>query len=140
MCPEVAFSASQLRRQAWADAVRLQLRWAAACDGVGAASSQAKAYLAAVVIWLFAQNAREAWACYQVRVRSVDPCLSSARYALVFAPHFASHPEMKRRFRRLEDRQPLMHWHLPPLVKARHSFQVLTPPVLQLDDLASKRC
>ena len=45
--------------------MRLQLRWAAACDGVGAASSQAKAYLAAVAVWLFAQDAREAWACYQ---------------------------------------------------------------------------
>jgi len=60
--------AGQLRRQAWPEAVRLQLRWAAACDGVGAASSQAKAYLAAVVVWLFAQDAREAWSCYQARL------------------------------------------------------------------------
>ena len=47
--------------------MRLQLRWAAACDGIGAAGSQAKSYLAAIVIWLFAQDAREAWACYQAR-------------------------------------------------------------------------
>ena len=64
--PEVLCWGWQLKRGEWAEAVALELRWAAACDAISQRSSQCKAYLAAVVIWLYAQNAREAWACYQV--------------------------------------------------------------------------
>jgi hypothetical protein len=48
------------------EAVGLLLRFAAACDVLQLRSSQCKAYLGGVVVWLYAQNAREAFAVYQV--------------------------------------------------------------------------
>lgn len=53
----------------YADAVGLLLRFAVACQGAGLGVSQAKAYLGAVVVWLFAQDAAQAWAVYQARAR-----------------------------------------------------------------------
>ncbi len=43
------------------------MRFAQACDASHATSSQCKAYLGAVVVGLYAGNAAEAWATYQVR-------------------------------------------------------------------------
>lgn len=50
----------------WQDAVDLELRFAASCEGSGARNSQAKAFLGAVVVWLHAGQAKQAWAVYQV--------------------------------------------------------------------------
>lgn len=47
--------------QAWSDAVSLLLRFGEACDKGGAHSSQAKAYLGAIVVWLHAGNVQQAW-------------------------------------------------------------------------------
>lgn len=43
------------------DAASMLLRFGEACDKAGARSSQTKAYLGAVVVWLYAENAQEAW-------------------------------------------------------------------------------
>jgi len=108
--------AAQLRRQAWPEAVRLQLRWAAACDGVGAASSQAKAYLAAVVVWLFAQDAREAWACYQVRlsppiaVSLGEPLSSGLAEMTTAAMYRGTHASCCRALRSFMT-EPAMAWY-----------------------------
>jgi hypothetical protein len=50
-----------LRRQAWSDAVSLLMRFGEACDKGGASSSQAKSYLGAIVVWLYAGNVQQAW-------------------------------------------------------------------------------
>jgi len=54
-----------IRTQKYPEAVGMLLRFAAACDTIGAAVSQCKAYLGAVVVWLFAGNGHQAWAVYQ---------------------------------------------------------------------------
>lgn len=56
----------QIRMAKYAEAVGLLLRFALACQSLQLTSSQCKAYLGAVVVWLFAENASEAWAVYQV--------------------------------------------------------------------------
>lgn len=53
-------------------------RTSSACRVVQAVTSQCRAYVAAVVIWLAGQNAKQAYLCYQV---ALDPtpereCLS----------------------------------------------------------------
>jgi hypothetical protein len=58
---------SHLRRERWADAVGLLLRWALACQGVAATASQNKAYLGAIIVWLYGQDAGQAWLCFQVQ-------------------------------------------------------------------------
>lgn len=50
----------------YAEAVSLLLRFAVACNSLQLQSSHSKAYLGAVVVWLYAQKAGEAWAVYQV--------------------------------------------------------------------------
>ncbi|BDA50046.1 probable gamma-soluble NSF attachment protein [Coccomyxa sp. Obi] len=55
----------QIRMAKYAEAVGLLLRFALACHSLQLTSSQCKAYLGAVVVWLFAENASEAWAVYQ---------------------------------------------------------------------------
>ena len=57
----------EIRMGMHAEAVSLLLRFAVACQGLQLRSSQCKAYLGAVVVWLFAQDAAQAWAVYQVR-------------------------------------------------------------------------
>ena len=42
------------------------LRFAASCDVSGARNSECKAYLGAVVVWLHAGKAKDAWLTYQV--------------------------------------------------------------------------
>lgn len=54
-----------IKTQKWGDAVRLLMRFAASCDACGARSSQCKAYLGAVVVWLYGQDAKQAWMTYQ---------------------------------------------------------------------------
>lgn len=44
-----------------AEAVSMLLRFGEACDSGNARSSQCKAYLGAVVVWLYAENPKEAW-------------------------------------------------------------------------------
>ena len=58
--------AQLIRAEKWADAVSMLLRFAASCDGAGARNSQCKAYLGAVVVWLYAGKANDAWVTYQV--------------------------------------------------------------------------
>lgn len=60
--------AQLVRREQWADAVSMLLRFAVACDDMGARSSQCKAYLGAVVVWLYAGKANDAWVTYQASV------------------------------------------------------------------------
>lgn len=50
-----------VKRQAWSDAVTLLMRFGEACDKGGAHSSQAKAYLGAIVVCLHAGDAKQAW-------------------------------------------------------------------------------
>lgn len=50
-----------VKRQAWSDAVSLLMRFGEACDKGGASHSQAKAYLGAIVVWLYAGNVQQAW-------------------------------------------------------------------------------
>lgn len=57
--------ALMVKRQAWSDAVSLLLRFGEACDKGGAHSSQAKAYLGAIVVWLHAGNVQQAWQVFQ---------------------------------------------------------------------------
>eukprot|EP00879_Flechtneria_rotunda_P005030 GHRR01005306.1.p1 GENE.GHRR01005306.1~~GHRR01005306.1.p1 ORF type:complete len:315 (+),score=87.96 GHRR01005306.1:217-1161(+) len=54
-----------VRRQAWADAVSMCMRFAQACDGASARSSQSKAYLGAIVVWLYAGEPKQAWQVFQ---------------------------------------------------------------------------
>lgn len=66
-----------VKRQAWSDTVSLLLRFGEACDKGGAHSSQAKAYLGAIVVWLHAGNVQQAWQvrdCF-VTVLRRDMCL-----------------------------------------------------------------
>jgi len=65
-----------LRQQQWADAVTTLLRFAASCQASKARLSQCKAYLGAVVVWLYAGDATQAWAAYQDAL-SVDEFASS---------------------------------------------------------------
>jgi hypothetical protein len=53
--------------QAWSDAVSMCMRFGQACDKANARSSQSKAYLGAIVVWLYAGDAQQAW---QVRAGS----------------------------------------------------------------------
>jgi hypothetical protein len=53
--------------QAWSDAVSMCMRFGEACDKANARSSQSKAYLGAIVVWLYAGDAQQAW---QVRASS----------------------------------------------------------------------
>jgi hypothetical protein len=48
----------------WSDAASLGLRFGESCDGAGARSSQARAYLGAIVAYLHAGDAAAAWAAY----------------------------------------------------------------------------
>ena len=48
------------------EAVSLLLRFAVACQGLQLRSSLCKCYLGAVVVWLYAEAAAQAWAVYQV--------------------------------------------------------------------------
>ncbi len=50
-----------VKQQKWPDTVSMCLRFGEACDKVNARSSQAKAYLGAMVVWLYAQDPKEAW-------------------------------------------------------------------------------
>lgn len=68
--------AQLLRAEKWADAVSMLLRFAASCDGAGARNSQCKAYLGAVVVWLYAGKANDAWITYQDAL-AVDTFTSS---------------------------------------------------------------
>ncbi len=63
---------AMLRMGRDADAVHLLLRWAAAADAAGLRSSQAKAYLGAVVVWLHAGDAAQADAVFQARARAAS--------------------------------------------------------------------
>jgi len=58
--------AQLLRAENWSEAVSMLLRFAASCDASGARNSQCKAYLGAVVVWLYAGKANDAWLTYQV--------------------------------------------------------------------------
>jgi len=58
---------SHIKNQRYVDAMNMLMRFAQACDASHATSSQCKAYLGAVVVGLYAGNAAEAWATYQVR-------------------------------------------------------------------------
>lgn len=68
--------AQLVRAGKWADAVGMLLRFAVACDGMGARNSECKAYLGAVVVWLHAGKANNAWATYQDAL-GVDNFMSS---------------------------------------------------------------
>ncbi|KAI3428586.1 hypothetical protein D9Q98_007408 [Chlorella vulgaris] len=68
--------AQLVRAGKWADAASMLLRFAVSCDGMGARNSQCKAYLGAVVVWLFAGKAKDAWATYQDAL-GVDAFMSS---------------------------------------------------------------
>lgn len=59
-----------IRAKKWGDAVNMLMRFAASCDTAGARSSQCKAYLGAVVVWLYAEDAKQAWLTYQVQGRT----------------------------------------------------------------------
>ena len=61
--------AQLVRSEQWGDAVGMLLRFAASCEGAGARNSQCKAYLGAVVVWLYAGKAKDAWVTYQVGAR-----------------------------------------------------------------------
>lgn len=54
-----------IKRQAWPDAVSLLMRFGEACDKGSALNSQAKAYLGAVVVWLYAGEPKQAWQVFQ---------------------------------------------------------------------------
>ena len=61
------YAGSHIKNQRYVDAMNMLMRFAQACDASHATSSQCKAYLGAVVVGLYAGNAAEAWATYQVR-------------------------------------------------------------------------
>jgi gamma-soluble NSF attachment protein len=65
-----------LRSQQWTDAVAMLLRFAVACQSTGASNSQCKSYLGAIVVWLYAENAKQAWLTYQDAL-AVDAFISS---------------------------------------------------------------
>ncbi|KAF6259209.1 gamma-soluble NSF attachment protein-like protein [Scenedesmus sp. NREL 46B-D3] len=54
-----------VKRQAWSDAVGMCMRFGEACDKANARSSQSKAYLGAIVLWLHAGDAQQAWQVFQ---------------------------------------------------------------------------
>jgi len=54
-----------VRNGRYGDAAALLMRFGTTCDAVNARSSQCKAYLGAVVCWLYAQDAAEAWRVFQ---------------------------------------------------------------------------
>lgn len=54
-----------LRNQQWSEAVVMLLRFAVSCDKAGAASSQCKAYLGAVIVHLYGGDAKQAWNTFQ---------------------------------------------------------------------------
>lgn len=56
---------NELRNSNWAAAAGFQLRWAVACGEAELQTSQCRAYLAAVIIWLAGQDARQAYLCHQ---------------------------------------------------------------------------
>ncbi len=62
----LVMAGGQIRMAQYPEAVSLLLKFALACHSLQLTSSQCKAYLGAVVVWLFAQDAGEAWAVYQV--------------------------------------------------------------------------
>ena len=61
------YAGSHIKNQRYVDAMNMLMRFAQACDVSHATSSQCKAYLGVVVVGLYAGNAAEAWAAYQVR-------------------------------------------------------------------------
>lgn len=65
-----------IRQKMWHHAVSMLTRFAVSCDKAGARSSQCKAYLGAVIVWLYAGDAKQAWNTYQDAL-SVDCFLSS---------------------------------------------------------------
>ena len=67
-----------IRTEKWAEAVGVLLRFAAACDATNAIVSQCKAYLGAVVVWLFANDGAQAWAVYQVQAQHTLHTLQEA--------------------------------------------------------------
>lgn len=64
-------SASLVRSQKYAAAVSMLLRFGATCEKSGASQSLVKSYLGAIVIWLYAGDAKQAWQVYQ-EVLGVD--------------------------------------------------------------------
>ena len=66
-----------IRTEKWAEAVGVLLRFAAACDATNATVSQCKAYLGAVVVWLYANDGAQAWAVYQASASPLhlSPCV-----------------------------------------------------------------
>ena len=80
LCSDATSAPGGLLRMArWADAVGALLRFAMSCDAAGAANAQCKCYLSAVIVWLHAGSAAQAWATYQVALhRSCDGRVSYA--------------------------------------------------------------
>ena len=72
-----------MRAEKWADAVDMLMRFAVSCDAAGASNSQCKAYLGAVVVWLYAGKANDAWMTYQASRRQalqqLLPCLQPTK-------------------------------------------------------------
>mmetsp|Transcript_14044 Transcript_14044/g.24630 ORF Transcript_14044/g.24630 Transcript_14044/m.24630 type:complete len:324 (-) Transcript_14044:140-1111(-) len=54
-----------LKLERWEEAVEAQMRFGLVCDKVEARTSQVKAYLGAIVTWLHAGNASQAWQTFQ---------------------------------------------------------------------------
>lgn len=50
-----------VRRQSWSDAVSMLMRFGEVCDKVNARNSQSKAYLGAIVVWLYVGDMQQAW-------------------------------------------------------------------------------
>lgn len=63
-----------IRLANFTEAAALLMKFAVACHKLQLRSSQCKAYLGAVVVWLYAQDIREAWAIYQVRFPTRFSC------------------------------------------------------------------
>ena len=59
-------AAGEIRLAKYPEAVSLLMRFAASSDRLGL--PPCKAYLSAAIVWLFAQDAAQAWATLQVRV------------------------------------------------------------------------
>lgn len=81
--------AQLVKAEKWGDAAAMLLRFAVACDGMGARNSQCKAYLGAVVVWLAAGRATEAWNTYQAGRGRRRRCLFR-RAANESSPHSAA--------------------------------------------------
>ena len=62
--PDVFIAGGQIRMANYPEAVSLLMKFAVACDTIGV--RPCKAYLGAVVVWLYAEDAAQAWAVYQV--------------------------------------------------------------------------